>query len=140
VQFIDKSVKAQLGLPDMRMCIQYALTFNNKETGGREKSGCKELDLTKTGGLSFAKPDSKTFIFPELARHAVKEGGTLPAVMNAANEAAVELFLNGRISFPGIFDLVEKSAGKHKNIKNPNIDEIIYCTEEATKEIKRHFI
>ena len=134
VQFKDKSVKAQMGLPDMKMCIQYALTCNNN--GKREKSMCKELDLTEIKNLSFAKPDNKTFIFPELARFAIKEGGTLPAVMNAANEIAVELFLKEKISFLRIFDLVQNAALKHKNIKNPDITDII----AASEDIKRHFI
>lgn len=133
-QFKDKSVKAQLSLPDMKMCIQYALTCGNR--GRREESKCKELDLTAIKNLSFAKPDDETFGFPELARFAIKQGGTLPAVMNAANEAAVGLFLNEKISFTDIFDLVQKAVREHKNIKNPDIADII----DASEEIKRHFI
>jgi len=133
-QFKDKSIKAQMGLPDMKMCIQYALTCNNN--GKREKSMCKELDLTEIKNLSFAKPDNENFIFPELARFAIKQGGTLPAVMNSANEIAVDLFIREKISFTHIFDLVENAVQKHKNIKNPGITDII----EASEEIKRHFI
>ena len=133
-QFKDKSIKAQMGLPDIKMCIQYALTCGNG--GKRAKSRCKELDLTEIKNLSISKPDDETFIFPELARYTIKEGGTLPAVMNAANEAAVELFLKEKISFLDIFDLVQKFVREHKNIKNPNIIDII----EASDEIKRHFI
>jgi 1-deoxy-D-xylulose-5-phosphate reductoisomerase len=129
VQFKDKSMKSQMGLPDIKMCIQYALTCGN---GGKRELGlCKELDLTKIKSLSFAKPDNDTFAFPELARHAIKKGGTLPAVMNAANEAAVDLFLKGKIGFLDIFDLVQKSVEKHKIIKNPDISEIMEAANEA---------
>lgn len=135
VQFTDKSVKAQLSLPDMRMCIRYALTYNK-----REKCKAAELDLTQVKNLSFAKPDDETFIFPELARFAIKEGGTLPAVMNAANEAAVGLFLQEKIRFLDIFDLVEKAVGQHINKKNPSLEYILYCIEETNNGITRHFI
>ena len=136
VQFADKSVKAQLSLPDMKMCIRYALTYKNK----REKCGAEELDLTRIKNLSFAKPDGETFILPEIARFAIKEGGTLPAVMNAANEAAVDLFLRGRITFLDIFSVVEKAVVQHTNTKNPSLDYIIKCIEETNNKIKRHFI
>ena len=128
VQFCDKSIKAQMGLPDMKMCIRYALSYKNG--GKREKCDCDELDLTKIKNLSFAKPDGETFIFPELARFAVKEKGTLPAVLNAANEAAVGLFLKEKIKFLDIFDLVETAVQKHKNIKNPDINDIIKTSDE----------
>jgi len=138
VQFIDKSVKAQMSLPNMKMCIQYAITFYNKNK--REKCKAEELDLLRVKNLSFAEPDDKTFIFPELARFAIKESGTLPAVMNAANEAAVDLFLREKIKFSDIFDLVEQAVNRHKNIKKPDIDDIINCSEETINRIKRHFI
>ena len=136
VQFKDKSIKAQMSLPDMKMCIQYCLTCGNN--GKREKSMCKELDLTEIGRLTFTKPDDETFIFPELARYTIKEGGTLPAVMNAANEAAVELFLKEKISFLNIFDIVYNAVHvwKHKNIENPDINDII----ESSEDIKRQII
>jgi len=133
VQFKDKSVKAQMSLPDMKMCIQYALTCGNN--GKREKSLCKELDLTEIKNLSFQKPDNETFIFPELARYAIKESGTLPAVMNAANEVAVDLFLKEKISFLRIFDLVQNAVLKHKNIKNPGINDIIAAAEEIKQTL-----
>ena len=134
VQFKDKSTKAQMSLPDMKMCIQYAFTCGNN--GKREISRCKELDLTALKTLSFNEPDNKTFPFPELARYTIKQGGTLPAVMNAANEIAVELFLKEKISFLRIFDLVQDSVLKHKNIKNPVLADII----AESDEIKRHLI
>ena len=143
VQFIDKSQKAQLSLPDMKMCIRYALSYNNKDECGRvRRMQCKsdELDLSLVKTLSFAAPDYETFILPQLARFAIKEGGTLPARMNAVNEIAVDLFLKERIRFLDIFDLVEKAVLQHKNIKNPTLECIINCIEETNNEFKRHFI
>ncbi|MCL2099786.1 MAG: 1-deoxy-D-xylulose-5-phosphate reductoisomerase [Oscillospiraceae bacterium] len=137
VQFIDKSVIAQLSLPDMKFCIHYALSFHSKNK--REKRRAEELDLAQIKNLSFAPPDNQTFIFPELARFAVNEGGTLPAVMNAANEAAVDLFLAEKIKFSDIFELVERSAACHKNIKNPNIDDIIDCVNETSNRIRSEY-
>jgi len=132
-QFKDKSVKAQMSIPDMKMCIQYMLTCGNN--GKREKSKCKELDLTEIKNLSFKKPDDETFIFPELARYAIKEGGTLPAIMNTANEIAVEMFLKEKISFLRIFDFVQNAVQKHKNIKNPGITDIINASEEIKRNL-----
>ena len=145
VQFIDKSVKAQMGAPDMKMCIQYALTYNNKNNksgGKREKSRCKELNLTELQNLAFSRPDDEMFIFPELARYALKEGGVLPAVMNSANEAAVELFLKEKISFLDIFEIVYNAVHvwKHKNIKNPEINDIIESVEDIKRQIISKFI
>lgn len=137
VQFIDKSVKSQMSLPDIKMCVHYALTYANG--GKREPGACKELDLTKIKNLSFEEPDDATFVFPELARHCIKQGGTLPAAMNAANEAAVDLFLYGRIGFFDIFESVQKAVEKHKNIKNPDIEDIIQTTDELKKEIAAEF-
>ena len=135
-QFKDKSIKAQMSLPDMKLCIQYALSIGCRGQRPRCPIKCKELDLTEIKTLSFAKPDNENFPFPELARFAIKEGGTMPAVMNAANEIAVDLFLKEKISFLDIFDLVQNVVQKHKNIKNPDITDII----EASEGIKRHFI
>ena len=92
--------------------------------------------MTAIKNLTFNDPDNENFPFPELARFAIKKGGTLPAVMNAANEIAVDLFLGGKISFPDIFDLVQKAVREHKNTENPNIADIT----NASEEIKRHFI
>ncbi|MCL2814539.1 MAG: 1-deoxy-D-xylulose-5-phosphate reductoisomerase [Oscillospiraceae bacterium] len=133
VQFKDKSVKCLMSLPDIKMCAHYALTYANG--GKRELSSCKELDLTKIKTLNFEKPDDATFVFLDLARHCIKQKGTLPAAMNAANEAAVDLFLDGRIAFLDIFELVQKAVEKHKNIKNPDIEAIIATADEQKREI-----
>jgi len=137
VQFKDKSVKSQMGLPDIKMCIQYALTCGNG--GKREIGACKELDLSEIKNLSFSKPDNETFAFPELARQAMKQAGTYPAAMNAANEAAVELFLEKKIGFLDIFELVRNSIDKHKNVQNPDISDIIETAKETKKNISIDF-
>ena len=136
VQFVDKSMKAQLSLPDMRMCIRYALAHCSRNR--RAECKAEGLDLPRAGSLSFAEPDND--IFPELARAVVKEGGTLPAAMNAANEAAVGLFLRGKIRYLDIFDIVVRAVGTHNNNKRAGIDDIISCAEEIKNGIKRHFI
>ncbi len=100
-EFSDRAVIAQLSVPDMRLCIQYALTYPE-----RCPSLLKPLDLTKIGCLTFAEPDTEAFPLLKLARHAAAAGGVLPAVLNGANEAAVSLFLEGKISFTEISDAV----------------------------------
>ena len=105
VEYTDNSVIAQMSVPDMRLCVQYALTHPE-----RTKSVIPELDLTKIGTLSFAKPDTETFPLLPLAIHAIETGGALPAVLNAANEIAVAAFLKEKLSFTGIFDLVGETV------------------------------
>ena len=101
VEYIDRSIIAQLAVPDMRLCIQHALTNEKRE------QGCIEpLDLVKVGTLSFAEPDAETFVLLNLAKVAMKRGGASTAVLNAANEVAVEAFLQDRIGFLKLFDVV----------------------------------
>lgn len=121
VEFIDRAVIAQMSLPDMRICIQHAITgFDRKKS----LADIQPLDLIKAGSLTFEEPDNKNFPLLELARYAIKEGGTVPAAMNKANEIAVDLFLDGQLSFLGISDFVQDAVAKHKNIKNPSIDDL----------------
>lgn len=101
VQFCDGALIAQMGLPDMRTCIGYAVCYPD-----RERNNVKRLDLTQLGTLSFMKPDTDTFILLPTAVKAIRRGGTVPAAMNGANERAVELFLQEKISFTDIFDVV----------------------------------
>ena len=122
VEFIDKSVIAQLSLPDMRMCIQYAVSGCDRRESLKD---IQPLDLIKAGSLTFQEPDNENFPLLELSRYVIKEGGTLPAVMNKANEIAVDLFLKGKLSFFGITDYVQEAVAKHKNIKNPSIEDLI---------------
>jgi 1-deoxy-D-xylulose-5-phosphate reductoisomerase len=105
VEYIDHTVIAELSKPDMRACIQYALTYPARVSGNVE-----ELDLFETGRLTFAKPDTDTFPLLTLAMRAIRAGGALPAVLNAANEVAVAAFLDERLSFLGISEIVSETV------------------------------
>lgn len=120
VEFTDGSVIAQLGVPDMRLPIQYALTYPK-----RTPSLCEKLSLTKIGTLSFCEPDIKTFRCLQLALDALQIGGSMPCVMNGANEAAVELFLLGKIGFADIWALIEETMNNHKVAANPNLKQLL---------------
>src|SRR5690606_27033601 len=108
VEFCDGSVLAQLGVPDMRLPIQYALTYPERHPGDWPR-----LDLASGPGLTFEPPDTERFPCLTLAYEALRQGGTMPAVLNAANEVAVELFLNHRLPFLGIARLVEAVMAEH---------------------------
>ncbi|MBQ7172757.1 MAG: 1-deoxy-D-xylulose-5-phosphate reductoisomerase [Clostridia bacterium] len=112
IEYVDNSVIAQLSKPDMRLCVQYAITHP-----GRTKAVIEELDLTKLSGLTFREPDETTFRLLALAKKAIREGGALPAVLNAANEVAVAAFLQKKLSFLGIFDLVENTVSSLEHAK-----------------------
>lgn len=101
VEYIDNSVIAQMSVPDMRHCVQYALTHP-----ARARATIEPLDFTRLGSMTFAKPDTKTFVLLDLAKEAIRRGGAYPAVLNAANEVAVAAFLGKQLSFTGIFDVV----------------------------------
>ena len=105
VEFIDGSVMAQLGVPDMRIPIQYALTYPDR-VGVTEKG--LGLDLIAAHRLHFGKPDTKRFPSLELARQALSQGGIMPCVLNAADEVAVEAFLNNRLRFSSIPRVIEE--------------------------------
>lgn len=116
VEFMDGSVLAQLSPPDMRLAIQYALTFPDRLDGGLPR-----LDLARTGALHFTKPDETRFPCLALARRAAECGGSMPAVLNAANEVAVDRFLGGGIPFTGIWTLVERVMGEHEALAAPDL-------------------
>ncbi|MDR1196131.1 MAG: 1-deoxy-D-xylulose-5-phosphate reductoisomerase [Endomicrobium sp.] len=120
VEYVDGSVIAQLSNPDMKLPIQYALTYPE-----RIKGNIKPLDLSKAGKLEFYDPDFKKFPCLTLAYNAAKKGGTMPAVMSAANEAAVAAFLNKDIKFTGIADIVAKTMKAHKVKKTHKIDDYV---------------
>ena len=130
VRFRDGSVIAQMGLPDMMLPIQYALTYPEREYINSER-----LDLSKTGKITFFKPDKKKFRALDLAEKAAKEGGTLPVILNTVNEIMVYKFLDGRIKFTDIVNNVEKEMGAHRNIKNPKIDTILELSNELWKKL-----
>lgn len=131
VEFIDGSVLAQLSVTDMCFPIQYAVTYPE-----RMPSGLPPLDLAKLGTLSFEQPDEKRFPALRLAREAGEQGGTLPGVLNAANEVAVEAFLAERISFPRIWGMVEEVMKKHKTEKEPSLEAIIDADRWARGEAR----
>jgi 1-deoxy-D-xylulose-5-phosphate reductoisomerase len=121
VEFPDGSVKAQMGCPDMRLPIQYALSYPDRP----ENKELPRLDWSKIRELTFEPPDMDKFPCLSLAIEAGREGGTAPAVLCAADEAAVDLFLAGRLKFTGIPRLVAQALEKHTIINHPSIEEII---------------
>lgn len=130
VEFKDLSVLAQMGLPDMKLPIHYALCYPD-----RVPSDIKPLNLWELGKLTFAKPDMETFRCLPLAIKAGKDGGTMPTVLNGANEVAVELFLKGKIKFNDIFKIVENALSNHKNVLNPTLDDIIDTDRYVREEV-----
>jgi 1-deoxy-D-xylulose-5-phosphate reductoisomerase len=128
VEFLDGSILAQLGSPDMALPIQYALTYPERVAGP-----CAPLDLTADGKLEFEAPRTDLFPALDLARRAGTAGGTLPAVLNAANEAAVEAFLAGRLSFPGIWESVAQAMDTISFVEHPTLDQLIEADQAARK-------
>ena len=126
VQFTDGSVKAQLGVPDMKAPILYALSYPH-----RLASDFKRLDFAKYAALTFEQPDLRRFPALELAYQALKQGGNSTCVMNAANEAAVKLFLNGKTGFMDIPRLIEKALQKITFIPNPTLEQLLQTHEET---------
>jgi len=117
VEFADGSIKAQLGEPNMRIPIQYALDYPN-----RSHSNKNRFSLLENPSLTFEKPDIKTFRNLKIAFDCLEKGGNAPCVMNAANEIAVELFLKEQLSFTGISDLIEETLSKVEFINNPDLE------------------
>ena len=132
VEFSDNSILAQLAKPDMRLPIQYALTYPE-----RMPTLTDELDITSLSALTFEKPDEESFPCLNLATGTAKIHGTAGAVLNGANEAAVELFLRGEIGFYGIYESVLAALDGIKNIENPSIVEIIEAGEAAKEYVYR---
>ena len=126
VEFIDGTVLAQMSTPDMRFPIQYALTHPVKRRGL-----LKPLDFAKLAGLTFEKPDRKVFPSLDFAYEALKRGGTLPAVMNAANEIAVERFRKSEIRFTDIWGIIEKVMSSHARLDRPSLDAILSADKWA---------
>lgn len=128
VEFHDSSIIAQLGSPDMRVPIQYALSYPDRHP----MHSSKRLNLAEVGQLHFKEMDYSRFRCLHLAVEAGKKGGTLPTVLNAANEVAVDAFLKGKIKFLQIEDLIEKALSAHTNIQNPDLD-LIQETDKETR-------
>ena len=131
VEYIDNSVIAQMSVPDMRLCAQYAITYPE-----RTETVISELDLFQIGMLTFARPDMETFPLLKCAIDCVGKGGALPAVLNAANEIAVSEFLKGKIPFYTIGETVCQTVTDMEFAKNEHtLDGIIACDREARKRI-----
>lgn len=132
VEYVDGAVMAQLGMPDMKLPIQYALFYPDR----RPMEG-KRVDFFSLGQLTFEQPDTDTFKGLQLAYEAAKTGGSQPTVFNAANEMAVALLIQRRIGFLQIPELIERCMGHHKVIENPSVDEILQTETETYEYIKQ---
>jgi len=132
VEFVDHSVIAQLSHTDMCFPIQYAVTYPR-----RLPTSLPPLDFAKLGQIAFEAPDAVRFPALRLAREAGMAGGTLPAVMNAANEVAVDRFLAGGSSFPKIWETVERVMNAHENIASPDLDAILLADQWARKQAEQ---
>jgi 1-deoxy-D-xylulose-5-phosphate reductoisomerase len=132
VEFVDGSILAQLSTPDMCLPIQYALTYPERAPSERVRT-----NLAKLGSLTFEEPDPERFPALELAREAGEIGGTLPAVLNAANEVAVAAFVNRRIGFPDIPVLVRRIMGRHQPVPHPTLQRILEADAWARAEAGR---
>jgi 1-deoxy-D-xylulose-5-phosphate reductoisomerase len=120
VEFVDGSLIAQLSTPDMCLPIQYALTYPDRAPNDRVQT-----DFPRIGSLTFESPDTDRFPSIELARRAGEVGGTLPAVLNAANEIAVEAFINHQINFPQITETVRRTMAAHQVVTQPSLEQIL---------------
>ena len=128
VEYIDGAIMAELGIPDMKLPIQYALYYPERRYLPGER-----LDFWSLGKIDFEKPDMKTFYGLTLAYEAGRKGGSLPTVFNAANELAVSKFLNREIKYLEIMEIVEDCMRAHQNIEHPTLEQIL-DTEKATYE------
>lgn len=128
VQFEDGSMKAQMGLPDMKLPIQYAFSYPL-----RVKNNFKRFDFFNYPELSFEKPDTKTFVNLALAFEALEKGGNMPCVLNAANEIAVSSFLSDKIKFLEMSSVIEKCLSKITFIEKPSYEQYIECDKETRK-------
>ncbi|HZJ57596.1 MAG TPA: 1-deoxy-D-xylulose-5-phosphate reductoisomerase [Clostridia bacterium] len=134
VEFIDGTIIAQMGIPDMRIPILYALTHPY-----RNRTGLEPLDLINMGNLTFEEPDLTTFPCLSLAYEAMEIGGTMPVVLNAANEVAVDLFLKERLAFYQIPIIIEGAMSSHKIIGDPQIDDILSVDGEIRSELESRY-
>lgn len=130
VEFKDGGIMAQLGTPDMRLPIQYALYYPHRRYLDGER-----LDFAKLGQITFEEPDMETFLGLPMAIEAAAQGGTMPTVFNAANELAVKKFLHQEIGFLDIYDIIGQSMSRHTKSENPDLEEILAVEEETYRWI-----
>ena len=134
VEFCDGSIIAQLAAPDMRLPIQYALTYPR-----RIQSPVKKLNFWELKELTFEKPDAETFLGLKFAYEAGRVGGTLPCAFNAANEVAVNAFLRGRIKFLQIYEVIEEVMTRRKVLQQPTLEDLL-AEDKATRSLAAKFI
>lgn len=132
VEYVDGGIMAQLGMPDMKLPIQYALFYPDR----RPMEG-KRVDFFQLGSITFEKPDTETFRGLAMAYEAVAAGGSMPTVFNAANEKAVSLFLDKKIRFLEIYDLIQGAMESHQVIQNPSVEQILEAEAETYDFIMR---
>ncbi|MDI6605954.1 MAG: 1-deoxy-D-xylulose-5-phosphate reductoisomerase [Candidatus Omnitrophota bacterium] len=133
VEFIDGVILAQLSATDMRIPIQYALSYPARLLN---HDAAARVDFCRLKGLHFQKPDFVKFPCLKLAYLAASELGTLPAVLNAANEVSVNEFLRGRLKFVSIYTVIERVIGRHRNRRNPDLEEILQADSWARQEVQ----
>ena len=134
VEYIDNSIIGEFSVPDMRMCVQYAVDYPN-----RHASVCDELDLIKLGAMTFAEPDLNAFPLLALAKTAIKCGGAMPCVVNAADEIAVEAFLQEKIGFTDIYDTVIHTFDKMSDAKSyTSLSDITMADKEARRRASEY--
>lgn len=134
VQFADGAIVGQMGVPDMKLPIQYALFYPDRRPMQGER-----VDLCKLGSLTFEAPDTETFHGLALAYEAGKRGGSMPTVFNAANEKAVTLFLQKKIQFLQIPELIQSAMEAHNYVENPTVEEILAVEAQTHEFIRRKF-
>jgi 1-deoxy-D-xylulose-5-phosphate reductoisomerase len=132
VEFVDGSILAQVAVTDMKLPIQYALTYPE-----RLETGLKPLDFIKLKSLNFQEPDLKKFPALALSLEVAKKGGTLPCALNAADEEAVDAFLRGKIGFNSIYKVVEKVVRNHKIHSSPSLNDIHAVDDWARIEARK---
>ncbi len=130
VEFVDGSIIAQLSVPDMCLPIQYALTYPRRAPSDRVQTSLAEI-----GRLDFEEPDGQRFPSLELARRSGEEGGTMPAVLNAANEIAVDAFCAGQLNFQGITQAVRGAMDAHERIERPTLEQILEADAWAREHV-----
>ncbi|MBQ7347926.1 MAG: 1-deoxy-D-xylulose-5-phosphate reductoisomerase [Clostridia bacterium] len=135
VEYIDNSVIAQMSVPDMRLCVHYALTHPD-----RTEAVIPQLDLTQIGKLTFSKPDTKTFVLLQAALDAIASGGAVPAVLNAANEVAVDAFLHRKLSFTGIFDVVTETVGELSDAAHIHSIDDVFAFDIAARKLANEIL
>ena len=126
VEYIDNTVIGEMSVPDMRMCVQYAVDYPN-----REETASAELDLISVGALTFSEPDTEAFPLLALASRAMALGGAMPAILNAADEVAVAAFLEERLSFLGISEVVLETFSRMSGRGAGSVEELISADREA---------